>query len=111
MFYGKVGCILRGYEELAVFADAFGNARVVDDRHEFSNVLFEDVVKQRPIAAENIHEVMPFFTDIGLRLEIAVYLLSLYFNRLLRWRQETDKAEFSSFFYGKCRTLIEEGII
>lgn len=111
MFHGKVGCILRGYEELAVFADAFGNARVVDDRHEFSDVLFEDVVKQRPVSAENIHEVMAFFADVGLRLEIAVDLLCLDFDRLLCRRQEADKAEFSSFFHRKCRTLIEEGII
>lgn len=111
MFHGKVGCILRGYEELAVFPDAFGNARVVDDRHEFSDVLFEDVVKQRPVAAENIHEVMAFFTDVGLRLKIAVYLLCLDFDRLLRRRQEADKTEVFSFFHGKSGALIEEGVI
>ena len=111
MFDRKVGRILGRNEKLAVFPNAFGNARIVDDRHEFSDMLFEDVVKQRPVAAENIHEIMAFFTDIGLRLEIAVHLLGLYFDGLFRRRQKADKAEFSSFFHGKSRALIQKGII
>lgn len=111
MLNGQVGCILRGNEKLAVFPDAFGNARVVDNGHKFCDVLFEDVVEERSVAAENIHEIMAFFADVGLRLEIAVDLLCLDFNRLFCRRQEADKTEVFSFFHGKCRTLIEEGVI
>lgn len=107
----QVGCILRGNEELTVFPDAFGNARVVDNGHKFSDMLFEDVVEERPVAAENIHEIMAFFADVGLRLEIAVDLLCLDFDRLLRRRQEADKTEIFSFFHGKSGALIEEGVI
>ncbi len=102
---------MRGNEELTVFPDAFGNARVVDNGHKFSDMLFEDVVEERPVAAENIHEIMAFFADVGLRLEIAVDLLCLDFDRLLRRRQEADKTEIFSFFHGKSGALIEEGVI
>ena len=63
---GKIGRVFAALQKFTVSADAFSNARIIDNGHEFRNMLFKDTEEQGPITAEYIHQIMPFSVTFGL---------------------------------------------
>ena len=74
-------------------------------------MLLEQGIEKSPIPAEQVHEVMAFGADTFPVLHIPIRLIHLFLEGLDPRRQDSHQSEPFPFFFCKCRSFIQKGII
>ena len=107
----QVGGILRPQVTLIVLFDGLGNYWIINNRHEFGNVLLHQVEKQGPVGIENFHQQVALFNSRRFRLVQSVGFCRLFFDRPHVGWQQAQQPQFTAFRHCKRRSFIFKGVI
>ena len=108
---GQVHGVLGSGEQFAVLLHTFRHPGSIEHRHEFFQVVGEQMEEQGPVPAEQLHQVMALDRLVGPFAEVVIGLFVLEFDGFHLRGQNTDQAVLFPFLPGEGRSLVQKWII
>ena len=95
----------------AVLFNAFRDNRIINNRHQFYQMLTEYMEEQCPVEVKDFHQKTSFLNQGSFPFHLAVDTLCLSFYIFYTRRKQSVQSKFFSFRFRKCGSLVQECIV